>query len=97
MVKRRKFFFKPSPAKWSGNELLGHLIGSAQDNIRRFVLAQYEDEPYIVYAQDNWVTAADRNVQTEEMHSIEWMAADYNKHLLHHLHQILHLEEIAYL
>jgi hypothetical protein len=26
---------KPSPAKWSGKEYLGHLIDSAQNNIRR--------------------------------------------------------------
>ena len=128
-LSEKKISFKPSPAKWSGKELLGHLIDSAQNNIRRFVVAQYEDEPYIVYAQDNWVAAADyqhypvgdlinlwvllnkhivillkkippatanRNVQTQELHSIEWLATDYNKHLLHHLHQILHLEEVAY-
>jgi len=37
-----------------------------------------------------------REVQTESLHSIEWLAADYNKHLLHHLHQVLELEPIAY-
>ncbi len=93
-------------------------------------MAQYEDRPYIVYAQDAWVTAANyqdyplkdlidlwvllnkhiliilrnlpaaaaaREVLTEEIHSIEWLAEDYNKHLLHHLHQILNLEEAPYL
>lgn len=44
--------FKPSPSKWSGKEYLGHLIDSAQSNIRRFVVAQYEDKPHIVYAQE---------------------------------------------
>jgi hypothetical protein len=38
----------------------------------------------------------DREVQTQEIHSIKWLAADYNKHLLHHLHQVLHLEPVAY-
>jgi hypothetical protein len=28
--------------------------------------------------------------------SLEWVAADYCNHLLHHLHQILDLEPIAY-
>ncbi len=128
-LNEESFSLKPSPSRWSGKEFLGHLIDSAQNNIRRFVVAQYEDQPYIVYAQNDWVTAADyqhyplndliavwvlmnkhivillknlpagvagRNVQTQELHSIEWLAADYNKHLLHHLHQILHLEEIGY-
>ena len=41
---------KISPEKWSNKEVIGHLIDSAQSNIRRFVVAQYEDKPYIVYA-----------------------------------------------
>lgn len=50
---------KPSPGKWSKKEILGHLVDSAQNNIRRFIVAQYEEEPKIVYTQDSWVTAAD--------------------------------------
>ncbi|HMI77442.1 MAG TPA: DinB family protein [Ferruginibacter sp.] len=123
------FTHKPSPVKWSGKEYLGHLIDSAQNNIRRFVVAQHQDKPFIVYEQEKWVQAAnyqnyplkdliglwilinkhmviilknipdedlDREVQTQDIHSIEWLAADYNKHLLHHLHQVLHLEPVAY-
>ena len=100
-----------------------------QNNIRRFVVAQHEDEHHIVNAQDNWVAAAnyqnyplvnlinlwvlinkhivmilqhmppgaeEREVQTGAVHTIKWLAEDYNRHLLHHLHQILKLEEIAY-
>ena len=37
-----------------------------------------------------------REVQTQDLHSIKWLAADYNKHLLHHLHQVLQLETIPY-
>jgi ABC-type xylose transport system substrate-binding protein len=124
-----KWIQKPNPAKWSKKEVLGHLIDSAQNNIRRFVVAQYEKNAVIHYAQDHWVAAANyqnyvtfdlihlwkllnqhictvlKNVppgmeenlsETSEPHSIEWLAADYNKHLLHHLHQILDLEPIAY-
>jgi hypothetical protein len=120
---------KPSPVKWSGKECIGHLIDSAQNNIRRFVVAQHQDKPFIVYEQDKWVEAADyqnyplkdlidlwvlinkhmviilknipehnldREVQTQDIHSIKWLAADYNKHLIHHLHQVLHLEPVAY-
>jgi hypothetical protein len=121
--------YKASPVKWSNKEVLGHLIDSAQNNIRRFVVAQYEDKPYIVYAQDTWVAAADyqhypekdlldlwvllnrhivilwknlpaaaenNEVQTQEIHTIKWLAEDYNKHLLHHLHTMLKLEEVPY-
>ena len=50
---------KPAPGKWSPKEMLGHLIDSAQSNIRRFIIAQYEDTPHIVYNQDNWVALND--------------------------------------
>src|SRR5215218_10658155 len=46
---------KPLPNKWSKRELIGHLIDSAQNNIRRFIVAQYEDNPKIKYQQENWV------------------------------------------
>lgn len=124
-----EFTLKSSPGKWSKKEILGHLIDSVQNNTRRFVVAQYEENPHIVYAQDFWVAAAGyqhyytsdlvalwlllnkhacrilqnmpeetgkRQCLTGELHSIEWLAADYNKHLLHHLHQILNLEPVAY-
>jgi len=125
----QEFSAKPSPSKWSGKEYIGHLIDSAQNNIRRFVLAQYEDKPHIVYQQDAWVIAAnyqtynsndlvslwallnkhivvllknmpagmeEKEVLTGDIHTIKWLAADYNKHLLHHLHQVLKLEPVAY-
>lgn len=122
---------KPGPEKWSKKEILGHLVDSAQNNIRRFVVAQYEDTPLIVYDQDNWVAITNyqhyptedivalwkllnkhiclilKNVSSEaaqrrcdnpgaKKHTIEWLAADYCNHLLHHLHQVLELEPIAY-
>lgn len=46
---------KPSPSKWSKKEITGHLIDSAQNNLRRFIVAQYEDNPEILYKQDDWV------------------------------------------
>ncbi len=123
------FSLKPLPNKWSKKEILGHLIDSAQNNIRRFIVGQYEDQPHIEYNQDQWVTisdyqhyderdlirfwvlinkhivrilkntslhAAKRLVRKQEIHSIEWLAADYNKHLLHHLHHLLEMEPVPY-
>jgi len=120
---------KPSPSKWSKKEIIGHLIDSAQSNIRRFIVGQYEDQPNITYNQDKWVAlstyqewdtrllidlwyglnkqvvavlkntdakTAQRKVQTEAVHTIEWLAQDYIKHLRHHLHQVLELEPEAY-
>ena len=121
--------YKPVPARWSKKEIIGHLIDSAQNNIRRFIAAQYEENPKIVYNQDKWVELnhwqefsladlinlwyllnkqicsilkntdtemAGSQVQTEALHSIEWLAMDYIKHLKHHLNQVLNLSPVAY-
>jgi DinB family protein len=124
-----KIEYKPSPAKWSKKEILGHMVDSAQNNIRRFIVAQYENNPTITYRQDDWVAishyqdydqddlvnlwyllnkhivvllknlsqqALQRNCQTEALHTIDWLATDYVRHLRHHLHQVLDLEPVAY-
>jgi len=122
---------KPLPEKWSKQEMLGHLIDSAQNNIRRFIVAQYEETPAILYQQDEWVELngyqgypvgdlialwrllnlqicrilSNMSPETaqrkcfmggQEPQALEWVAADYCNHLLHHLHQILDLAPIAY-
>lgn len=52
------FSAKPNPHKWSKKEVVGHLIDSAQNNLRRFLVGQYDTQPpHIVYDQDFWVTA----------------------------------------
>lgn len=121
------FYAKPFPTKWSKIEILGHLIDSAQNNLRRFICGQYESTPpWIVYDQNFWVesnryrdanrektlmlwsllnerisevldTMAETNYSktcntgksNPEFHSLQWLAADYVKHLKHHLNQIL--------
>jgi hypothetical protein len=130
-ITEEEYAFKSSPSKWSKKEILGHLIDSAQNNIRRFVVSQYENIPKIVYKQDSWVLIANyqqypipdlillwvllnrhisiilentselnakRETETNGPHfySMEWLVADYIKHLVHHLHQVLNLEPIPY-
>jgi hypothetical protein len=49
---------KPFSNKWSKKEVLGHLIDSAQNSLRRFICSQYESQPpFIVYEQDFWVAS----------------------------------------
>ena len=128
-ITEEEYSLKSSPDKWSKKEILGHLIDSAHSNIRRFAVAQYEDNPFIKYNQDKWVAINNyqhwdisviinlwyllnkqvchilqntpsamyqRTSQTEALHTIEWLAIDYVKHLKHHLHVILNLEPVAY-
>ena len=123
----KEFAAKPLPNKWSKKEVLGHLIDSAQNNLRRFICGQYENSPpHIIYEQDFWVSAnaygqakSEEVIQlwqlinqriydvidpmpvanysnacntgrtTEQLHSIEWLAEDYVKHMKHHLNQII--------
>ncbi|MEO6328861.1 MAG: DinB family protein [Ginsengibacter sp.] len=61
-----EFIYKPSPEKWSKKEIIGHLIDSAQNNIRRFIVAQYELNPAIAYNQDEWVAINDYQHQSLE-------------------------------
>ncbi|HMV08800.1 MAG TPA: DinB family protein [Cyclobacteriaceae bacterium] len=52
------FSAKPNPEKWSQKEIVGHLIDSAQNNLRRFIVGQYDSvPPHIVYDQNFWVNA----------------------------------------
>jgi hypothetical protein len=48
------FSQKPSQDKWSFKEIIGHLIDSATNNHHRFVRAQFEDHPQILYQQELW-------------------------------------------
>ena len=128
-IEEKYFTYKPSPQKWSKKEIIGHLVDSAQSNIRRFVVAQYEDVPTINYNQEKWVKicnyqqwnsriltdlwyllnmqiceilkntsveTAQRKCMTGELHTLEWLAVDYIKHLRHHMHQVLELEPVPY-
>ena len=54
--------------KWSRQEILGHLCDSAMNNIRRFVVTQYEQNNLVIYNQDNWVTSQD--YQSEDFQNI---------------------------
>jgi hypothetical protein len=52
------FSAKKDSRKWSKKEVIGHLIDSAQNNLRRFIVTQYEPETLrITYDQDFWVAA----------------------------------------
>ncbi len=60
---------KPNPVKWSKKELLGHLIDSASNNLRRLVVGQYEQGTKIVYDQNKWV--AYQNYQQMKIEEIK--------------------------
>lgn len=67
---------KPSEDKWSKKEILGHLVDSAINNLKRFTEIQFEDKPYTIipYKQDELVKA--NNYQKSNIHEIIqiWLA-----------------------
>lgn len=72
-ISETEFSNKPQPAKWSKKEVVGHLIDSAQNNLRRFIVSQYEPQPpKIVYDQDFWVNANDYQQMRKEDVIVLW-------------------------
>ena len=59
---------KPTPEKWSKKEILGHLCDSCFNNIQRIVRVQYEDRPFIIYDQDEWVKI--QNYQNRDIYEV---------------------------
>lgn len=56
-LRAEELVFKPAPGKWSKQEILGHLIDSAMNNLKRFAEIQFLPQPYqvISYLQNECV------------------------------------------
>ena len=73
---------RPSPDGWCAREILGHLVDSACNNHRRFIVGQ--DPPPVVfqgYDQDAWVGRQRYAEVTFRDIASLWGA--YNRHLAH--------------
>ncbi|WP_044171814.1 DinB family protein [Flectobacillus major] len=77
---------KASPEKWSIKEVLGHLVDSAQTNIRRLIVGQYQAEAHIVYQQNHWVQAADYQHYDSQNLMLLWVLL--NKHFAQVLNKL---------
>ena len=67
---------RPAPGKWSKQEILGHLIDSAINNLKRFTDAQFLPQPYTVisYWQNELITVNDyQNLPLEHLLNL-WQA-----------------------
>jgi hypothetical protein len=54
LIPADEFNRRPAPGKWSQKEIIGHLIDSATNNHHRFIRAQFEEKPLIIYDQEKW-------------------------------------------
>jgi hypothetical protein len=73
---------RPAPGKWCAREVLGHLIDSACNNHRRFVLGHAGQTPrWDGYEQDHWVSS--QQYASERWMDLVELWAAYNRHLAH--------------
>jgi hypothetical protein len=73
---------RPAPGKWCAREVLGHLVDSACNNHRRFVVGQ-ETGPvaHAGYEQDAWVSR--QRYAEVPFHDIVALWSAYNRHVAH--------------
>jgi len=68
-----EFSTKPLPHKWSKKEITGHLVDSAHNNLRRFIVTQYDSSlSKIVYDQNFWVDTNGYQVMKKEEVILLW-------------------------
>jgi hypothetical protein len=71
---------RPAPGRWSAREIVGHLIDSATNNHRRFVLAMQQDDfVFPGYAQDAWVAL--QHYQEAPWTELVTLWRELNRHL----------------
>lgn len=67
---------KPAPGKWSKQEILGHLVDSAINNLKRFTEIQFLPQPYqVVSYRQNELVAVNAYQQLPLQHLLDlWKA-----------------------
>lgn len=78
---------KPQPNKWSKQEILGHLIDSAVNNLQRFTEIQFQEKPYVIrpYSQEGLVNA--NHYQTAHPKELITLWLSLNYHIGHIMQQ----------
>ena len=77
-----ELLMRPAPGKWSKQEILGHLIDSAINNLKRFTEIQFLPQPYTVisYQQNELVIVNDyQNLPLQHLLDL-WQAL--NRHII---------------
>ena len=79
---------KPAPDKWSKQEILGHLIDSAINNLKRFTEIQFLPQPYqiISYQQNELVIV--NNYQNIPIEHLLQLWQSLNRQIIHVVHNI---------
>ena len=74
---------RPAPGKWSKQEILGHLIDSAINNLKRFTEIQFEPQPYniVSYKQDELISV--NNYQSLPVEHLLQLWQSLNRQIVH--------------
>lgn len=59
-------------------------------------LWQLTNKHIIIVWKNMPAAVTQRTCETGEVHTLEWLATDYNKHLAHHMHALLEKEDFPY-
>lgn len=79
--------YKPAPGKWSQKEILGHLIDSSINNIRRIVIGQMQNSlVFQGYEQNEWIRL--QNYQKEDWNFLIDLWKLNNLHFIHIVEEI---------
>ncbi len=76
------FDVKPSEAKWSKKEIIGHLIDSAINNIQRFTEIQYFEKPYKIRAYNPDELVKQNNYQNKNNQELFDLLINLNRHVI---------------
>jgi hypothetical protein len=77
--------------KWTKKQILGHLIDSAANNHQRFIRAQFEIFPVIVYDQDNWNRYGHYSEMDAELLIATWVTLNlFLAELIQHIRPSFH-------
>lgn len=73
---------KSTPLVWSKKEILGHLIDSALNNLKRFTEIQFSEKPYIVRSYNPDALVIANNYQNKDKDVLFQLWLQLNKQLV---------------
>ena len=82
MAQSETDLIQTSPGKWSKKQVLGHLIDSAINNLKRFTDAQFSDGPYLIQRYNQNGLVAVNYYQTLPLTHLLTLWASLNQQIL---------------
>ncbi len=78
-----EFQHKAGPDRWSKKEILGHLIDSAMNNLRRFNEIQFMPSPYVLQQYDQNALVRTNRYQEKNVQDLLALWSNLNRQVIH--------------